>query len=202
MTTININLLPEELREVKRGSGGGMSLPSFDAGVALPIGIGVGIILVCALLPYLFSTVYVEPRQHAAQEAEDAVTAEINKYQVTLNQLKGIADNKEYLRAQLTTLQNVAGGGASWGDILNEMRTQTPANLWFNSMRTDAVKGALTIEGGALDYGSVAYFHRNLDHSEYFFEPALSKTEMTNQTGINVVKFTMTVKVRLTKSKT
>lgn len=204
MTTININLLPEELRESGGGSRGGASMPSVDRAAMVPIGIGLAIAVVLGAIPYGVQSFYLDNRQKEAQEAEDQVKDEISKYTVTLNQLKGIADNKEYLRAQLSTLQTVAGVGTSWGDILNEMRSQTPANLWFDSMRSDPGKGVISIEGGALDYGSVAYLHRNLDHSDYFYEPTLTSTELqkNSQSGVNVVKFTMNVKVRLTKVKT
>ena len=64
----------------------------------------------------------------------------------------------------------------------------------------DAVKGTLSISGGALDYRSVSYFHRNLDHSQYFVTPALTKTDQSvNAQGVNVVKFEMTVTVRTQK---
>lgn len=206
MTTININLLPEELRDVRGGGarGGGISMPTLDAGAVVPIGIGVVVAAVIAAGPTVFDMIYLTPREQAANEAMDAVKAEINKYQVTLNQLQGINANMEFLRSELTTLQSVAGAGTSWGDILNEMRSQTPANLWFNSLKTDPAKGTISIDGGALDYGSVAYFHRNLDHSDYFYEPVLTSTELQDNktTGINTVKFSLSVKVRLTKPKT
>jgi Tfp pilus assembly protein PilN len=202
MSTININLLPEEMRGSGK-SGGGVSFGGGIDGAALaPIGIGLVVAIALAAIPTAVSSFYLEPRKAAAQQADDEVTAEINKYQVTLNQLKGIADNKEYLRSQLATLQSVAGVTSSWGDVLNELRSQTPANLWFNNLKSDPAKSTITVDGGALDYGSVAYFHRNLDHSEYFYEPELSKTELTQNSGVNVVKFTMTVKVRLIKNKT
>lgn len=203
MSTININLLPEEMRSTGK-SGGGASFGGggIDSAALAPIGIGLVVAIALGTIPSLVSSFYLEPRRAAAQQADDEVTAEINKYQVTLNQLKGIADNKEYLRSQLATLQSVAGVTSSWGDVLNELRSQTPANLWFNNLKSDQAKSTITVDGGALDYGSVAYFHRNLDHSEYFYEPQLSKTELSQSSGVNVVKFTMTVKVRLIKNKT
>ena len=206
MTTININLLPEELRDTRGGGGAAAlaSLGNIEAAAAGPIALGVVAGIVLAATPAAIESFYLQPRAQAAQEAEDAVKAEIDKYQVTLNQLKGIADNKEYLRAQLNTLQNVAGAGTSWGDILDQMRAQTPGNLWFSKLSSDPAKGTISIDGAALDYGSVAYFHRNLDHSEYFYEPILSKTSISNPNsdGVSVVTFTMDVKVRLTKTKT
>lgn len=202
MSTININLLPEEMRSTGKSGGGASFGGGIDSAALAPIGIGLAVAVVLGLIPTAVSSFYLEPRRAAAQQADDEVTAEINKYQVTLNQLKGIADNKEYLRAQLATLQSVAGVTSSWGDVLNELRSQTPANLWFNDLKSDQAKSVITVNGGALDYGSVAYFHRNLDHSEYFYEPQLSKTELTQSSGVNVVKFTMTVKVRLIKNKT
>jgi Tfp pilus assembly protein PilN len=203
MSTININLLPEEMRGTAKG-GGGVSLGGggIDSAAMAPIGIGLVVAVALGAIPWAANSFYLEPRRAAAQQAEDEVTAEINKYQVTLNQLKGIADNKEYLRSQLATLQSVAGVTSSWGDVLNELRSQTPANLWFNNLKSDQAKSVITLEGGALDYGSVAYFHRNLDHSEYFYEPQLSKTELSQSSGVNVVKFTLSVKVRLIKNKT
>ncbi|MDB5096094.1 MAG: hypothetical protein JWM80_515 [Cyanobacteria bacterium RYN_339] len=204
MSTININLLPEELRSSGK-SGGGVSFggsAGLDSAAMAPIGIGLAVAIAFGAIPWAVGSFYLDPRRAAAQQADDEVTAEINKYQVTLNQLKGIADNKEYLRQQLSTLQSVAGVTSSWGDVLNELRSQTPANLWFNNLKSDQAKSTISVDGGALDYGSVAYFHRNLDHSEYFYEPQLSKTELTQSSGVNVVKFTMTVKVRLVKNKT
>ena len=48
--------------------------------------------------------------------------------------------------------------------------------------------------------GSVAYFHRNLEHSEFFANPVLSKTEMTNG-AVPTVKWDMKITVRLNGEK-
>jgi Tfp pilus assembly protein PilN len=199
MTTININLLPEELRPVSGGSGGG-NMPSKEA--MLPIGAGLVAAIVLAALPTLFTTMVLEPKAAELSAKDEELTQEINKYNTTLNSLKAIADNKEMLRQQLATLQSVAqGGGVSLADMLNELRALTPANLWFEGLTTDAAKGTMQLTGGALDYSSVAFFQRNLQHSDFFENPVLNQTQMTanQETGVNVVKFTLDVALKKAK---
>lgn len=199
MTTININLLPEELRS-KPGGGsvGGSDGPPKEAIIPLVIG-GVAMIVIGAI-PYCLNAFWLDGREAAVAEQETAIQQEIDKYNTTLQSLKSIADNKEVLRAQLATLQSVAGGRMSWGDVLNEMRSLTPGNLWFESFKSDGATNKIQVSGAALDYSSVAYFHRNLQNSDYFDEPVLSRTEMsTGGNGITVVNFTIDVMVRKTK---
>lgn len=199
MTTININLLPEELRsKPSGGSIGGGDGPSKEA--LIPIVIGGVAALVIGLVPYSLNAFWLDGREATVAEQEAAIQQEIDKYNTTLASLKAITDNKEVLRAQLATLQSVAGGRMSWGDVLNEMRSLTPGNLWFESFRSDGATSKVSVTGAALDYSSVAYFHRNLQNSDYFVDPILSRTEMTTGgNGITVVNFTIDVMVRKTK---
>jgi Tfp pilus assembly protein PilN len=197
MTTININLLPEELRARPSGGAiGGVNLPEKD--VLVPIGAGAIAALLILMLPGLVTTYYLDPRDQAADQAQSEIEAEINKYNTTLKSLKAIADNKEMLRQQLATLQTVAGGRTPIADQLNELRALTPANLWFDSLKNDTATGKLTLSGSALDYQSVAFFHRNLQHSSYFADPVLSRTEAKEggKDGPSVVSFAMTLSVR------
>lgn len=198
MATININLLPEELRPGKSGGGsfGGGGLPQMDRAQMMPIGIGLIAAVAIGASPSLLRSFWLDPWEAdvASQDAE--VQAEIDKYNTTLNDLKKQADTKETLKKQLTTLQNVAGVTASWGTILNELRTLTPGNLWFDNFKADSAAGNITLSGLALDYGSVAYFQRNLEHSEYFANPVLGRTEM--QAGpVPTVKWDIKMAVRL-----
>lgn len=197
MTTININLLPEELRPVSGGSMGGGGMPEKD--VLVPIVAGAIAAIVIAALPTLASTLYLEPKAAELTLKTEEIDQEINKYNTTLNSLKAIADNKEMLRQQLATLQSVAsGGGISLADMLNELRAITPANLWFEGLTTDAAKGTVQVTGAALDYSSVAYFQRNLQHSDFFENPVLNQTAMTAGAdgGVAVVKFTMDISLK------
>ena len=195
MTTININLLPEELRPRAAGSRGGGG-PSLDREVAVPIAVGVVAAIVIAAVPTMINMFWLDAREADLVAQEEAITNEISTYQTTLKKLKDIADQKEALRAQLSTLQSVAGVSTSWGDMLNEMRSLTPANLWFEDMSSDTAKGEVTFSGGALDYSSVAFFQHNLQNAEFFENPVLSGTSVQPTRGINVVKFEMTVTVR------
>ena len=82
-------------------------------------------------------------------------------------------------------------------DMLNELRALTPANLWFDGLTTDAGKGTMQLTGAALDYSSVAFFQRNLQHSDFFEEPKLGQTQMSAGTnGVSVVKFTIDVSLK------
>lgn len=198
MATININLLPEEMRPGKTGggfSGGGM--PSMDRAQMMPIGIGVLAAIALGVVPSLARSFWLEPWAASVAEEDATVQQEIDKYNTTLNDLKKQADTKELLRKQLSTLQNVAGVTASWGTILDELRQITPGNLWFDNFKADSSASSITISGNALDYGSVAYFHRNLEHSEYFSDPVLGNTTMSNG-PVPTVKFDMKVTVRMT----
>lgn len=196
MATININLLPEELRPGRSGGGSMGNMPTLDRATMMPIGIGLIAAIAIGAVPSVARSVWLDPwsEQVAGEDAE--VQAEIDKYNTTLNDLKKQADTKEVLKKQLTTLQNVAGVTASWGTILNELRTLTPGNLWFDSFKADSAAANLTITGYSLDYGSVAYFHRNLEHSEFFVDPALGKTEMVAG-PVPTVRFDIKVGVRL-----
>lgn len=198
MTTININLLPEELRGSKRSAGPSMpSMPTMDSAALLPIAVGVVAAVVIAALPTLASTLYLEPwSARVAQETTDA-EAEIAKYKDVEAQLRTGAASLQNVRQQQATLLSVAGKTTSWGSMLDEMRSITPANLWFNSLKVDKGKDTMTLTGEALDYGSVAYFQRNLEHAKYFIDPILVKTSMaTNSNGVSVVAFDIKVAVR------
>lgn len=197
MTTININLLPEELRPVGGGNSGGASALSPD--VLMPIGGGLLVAILIAAAPTIYTSTMLDPKVAELSAKDEEITQEINKYNTTLGSLKAIADNKEQLRQQLATLQSVAGnGGPGLADMLNELRALTPANLWFENLATDGAKGTLTLSGAALDYSSVAFFQRNLQHSDYFENPQLGQTQMSSsgQDGVNVVKFSMDITLK------
>lgn len=198
MATININLLPEELRPGK--SGGGMSGPTIDRAAMMPIAFGAIGAIVLGATPTLADSMWLTPWSEAVAAEEAEVQAEIDKYNTTLKDLQSQGDREELLKKQLATLQGVAGVTASWGEILNELRTLTPGNLWFETFKADSEKSEITIAGGALDYGSVAYFHRNLEHSEFFANPVLSKTEMSPG-AVPTVKWDMKITVRLSGDK-
>ncbi len=198
MATININLLPEELRPGK--GGGGMSAPSIDRAAMMPIAIGGIVALVLGATPSLADSMWLTPWTETVAAEDAEIQAEIDKYNTTLKDLQSQGDRENLLKKQLATLQGVAGVTASWGEILNELRTLTPGNLWFESFKADNEKSEITVAGGALDYGSVAYFHRNLEHSEFFANPVLSKTEMTAG-AVPTVKWDMKITVRMTGEK-
>jgi Tfp pilus assembly protein PilN len=141
----------------------------------------------------LIEQLYLAPRDQAAQDADDQLTQEIDKYNTTLKSLEGLASEKDQLRQQLVTLQGVAQAGISWGTMLNELRAMTPGDLWFDKLDTDSISGTLKVTGAALDYNAVAYFHNNLQHSLYFQNPTLSKTntELGAGSGPKLVKFEM-----------
>lgn len=197
MTTININLLPEELRPVGGGSSGGGS--SLSPEVIGPIAGGLVLAILIAAAPTVYTSMMLDPKVAELSAKDEELTQEINKYNTTLGSLKAIADNKEQLRQQLATLQSVAGnGGPGLADMLNELRALTPANLWFENLATDGGKGTLTLTGAALDYSSVAFFQRNLQHSDFFENPQLGQTQMSTsgQDGVSVVKFSMDITLK------
>ena len=194
MATININLLPEELRPGKSG-GGSFGAPSFDRATMMPIVIGGIAAVALGASPTLADSMWLSPWVEAVAAEDAEVQADIDKFNTTLNELKNQGERETMLAKQLSTLQGVAGVTASWGEILNELRTLTPGNLWFDTFKADTEKAEISVAGGALDYGSVAYFHRNLEHSEFFANPVLSKTEMTTG-AVPTVKWDMRVTVR------
>ncbi|MEB3195798.1 MAG: PilN domain-containing protein [Candidatus Sericytochromatia bacterium] len=196
MTTININLLPEEMRPGKGSSvsGGGFSL---DQAALVPIGIGAGLAVVLFMIPSALVSLYFDPKDAELDQTIAEVQEEIDKYNTSLKDLQGQSDRRDQLRKQLNTLQSVAGVTASWGAILNELRTLTPGNMWFEEFRVDSAKSELLLKGGALDYGAVAYFQRNLEHSEYFSGPTLRRTENLPAEGrAGYIAFEMTVALR------
>ena len=198
MTTININLLPEELRAKPSGGGSLGDMPPPEA--MKPIGIGLAIAVVVGLVPMLMENYMLLPREEAVQAEEDRINREISKYKEMKNSLQALEQKKELLRQQVATLETVAGGRMQWAEMLNELRSVTPGNLWFDSMRTDSTKSTLQVSGAALDYSSVAYFYRNLQNSDYFDQPVLSRTEMSNgANGVSLVNFTVDVTFRKVK---
>lgn len=198
MTTININLLPEELRAKPSGGSSMGDMPPKEA--LVPIGIGLAIAVVIGLVPMLMENYMILPREEAVQAEEDRIKREIDKYKEMKKSLQALEQKKELLRQQVATLETVAGGRMQWAEMLNELRSVTPGNLWFDTMRTDSAKGTLQVSGAALDYSSVAYFYRNLQNSDYFDAPVLSRTEMSNgNNGVSLVSFTVDVNFRKVK---
>jgi len=200
MTTININLLPEELRPAAGSGRSGADMPPKEA--LVPIAIGTVVALAIAAAPTLYTSMVLDPQTQVLTEKDAQLTEEINKYNTTLNSLKAIADNKEMKRQQYATLQSVAtGGGPSFADMLNELRALTPANLWFEGLASDSAKGTMQVTGAALDYSSVAFFQRNLQHSDFFENPVLNQTQMNagQESSVSVVKFTMDIGLKKAK---
>ena len=196
MTTININLLPEDLRP--KGGSGGSGLPPRD--VLVPIIGGAIIAGVIAAIPYFIQTYVLQPWEDDVQSQTDQVKKEIDKYNITLKSIKAMDSQRDQLHAQLATLETVAGAGTSWSDLLNELRSLTPSNLWFDSLKADPSKGQLSLSCEALDYSSVAYFNTNLAHSEHFENPQLGATTMSQgSNGVKLVKFTITVDMKKPK---
>ncbi|MEB3284591.1 MAG: PilN domain-containing protein [Candidatus Sericytochromatia bacterium] len=199
MTTININLLPEELRPSKASAGatvGGISF-SVDPSALMPIGIGAMVALVLFFTPSLLRSMWLDPLAEQLAEQEQGAQNEIDKYNTSLKDLQSQSEKLDLLKRQLTTLQGVAGVTKSWGEVLNELRTLTPGNMWFEEFKVDSSKSELLVKGGALDYGAVAYFQRNLEHSEYFAQPQLKKTENeADETTVKHVKFELLTIIR------
>lgn len=191
MATININLLPEELRSASGGGGMGGDMPPMEA--LLPMVLAVVVAALIAGVPTLLNMFWLDPRDQAAQATGQQLDADIGKYKAVLRKVKTLSDNKEQLRQQLATLQSVAQGRTPYADMLNELRSLTPEDLWFDSLKTDSAKGEVDLEGEALDYNSVAFFYHNLAHSDFFKNPVLSQTQMSSQGGINLVKFQLNV---------
>ena len=196
MTTIDINLLPEELRPSKNASASTVGGVSFDPAALMPVGIGALIALVLFFVPSMLRSLWLEPWAVSLAEAEQEAQNEIDKYNTSLKDLQNEGEKLDLLKRQLATLQGVAGVTRSWGEVLNELRTLTPGNMWFEEFKLDSTKSELVIKGGALDYGAVAYFQRNLQHSEFFAQPQLKKTENEAETAIKHVKFELSVVVR------
>lgn len=197
MNTISINLLPEELRPGRTGGGNfGGGVPTMDRETMMPIVIGSVVAAALCAVPTLASMFWLDPWQSSVQADMDQVNKEIEKYNTTLKDLDKQSAQRETLRKQLATLESVAGETASWGDILNELRTLTPGNLWFESFKANSDTSEVAVSGGALDYGSVAYFQRNLAHSEYFVNPVLTRTEMVAG-SVPLVKYDMKFTVRI-----
>jgi Tfp pilus assembly protein PilN len=203
MTTININLLPEEMRASGGGassSGGGAE---FSREAVVPIAVGAAVALLIFLTPTLVRSFWFDPSATELAEKESEVQAEIDKYNTSLKDLQSQGERRELLRKQYATLQSVAGVTPSWGQILNELRTLTPGSLWFEDFKVDSTKSEISIKGGALDYGAVAYFQRNLEHSEFFAGPQLRRTEAQVSNGrTSYVQFELTASVRLAASAT
>ncbi|MEB3223643.1 MAG: PilN domain-containing protein [Candidatus Sericytochromatia bacterium] len=197
MTTININLLPEEMRASGGGASGGGE-GGFNREAMLPIAGGVGAALLVLTVPFLLRTLWFDPSSVELQEKDSEVQAEIDKYNTSLKDLQSQGERREMLKKQYATLQSVAGVTPSWAQILNELRTLTPGSLWFEDFKVDSQKAEISIKGGALDYGAVAYFQRNLEHSEYFAGPQLRRTEAhVNNGRTSFVQFELSASVRL-----
>lgn len=198
MTTININLLPEELRPSKAASGTSVGGVSLDPAALMPIGIGAAIALVLFFVPSMLRSLYFDPWAQTLSEQEQEAQNEIDKYNTSLKDLQNQSERLSLLKTQLATLQGVAGVTRSWGEVLNELRTLTPGNMWFEEFKVDSVKSEMLVKGGALDYGAVAYFQRNLEHSEFFAQPQLKKTEVNENGGARFshVSFELLVIVR------
>ncbi|HEY9723056.1 MAG TPA: PilN domain-containing protein [Oscillatoriaceae cyanobacterium] len=191
MATININLLPEELRSGTSGGGGGADLPPMEA--LVPIVLAVVVAVLIAAVPTLANMLWLDPQDQALQATGQQLDADIGKYKAVLKKVKVLSDNQQELRQQLATLQSVAQGRAPYADMLNELRSLTPEDLWFDSLKTDSTKGTVEVDGDALDYNSVAYFYHNLAHSDFFQDPELGQTEMSSTNGVELVKFQLTV---------
>jgi Tfp pilus assembly protein PilN len=198
MTTININLLPEEMRASGGGASSGGGGTEFNREAVVPIALGVAAALVIFLAPTLLRSFWFEPSAAELAERESEVQAEIDKYNTSLKDLQSQGERRELLKKQYATLQSVAGVTPSWGQILNELRTLTPGSLWFEDFKVDSTRSEISIKGGALDYGAVAYFQRNLEHSEFFAGPQLRRTEAQVSNGrTSYVQFELTASVRL-----
>lgn len=201
MTLIAINLLPPELRPQAGSRGAGLGGLSMDAEAKKPLLIGLVVALFACALPFGLQAFWLDPRLQAVVDEEQRLEAEKQKYNTNLQTLNALEQQRDVLKQQLELLTRVAGGGASWGTVLNELRGLTPASLWLEGFTIDPTLGAVTLKGGALDYEAVAFLQRNLQTSEFFLHPVLTRTERRegSTNGMSSVTFELKADIDRTK---
>lgn len=201
MTLIAINLLPPELRPAAGARGGGLGGLHIDAEAKKPLLIGLAVALFACVLPTGLHALWLDPRLSAVEDEEQLLEAEKQKYNTNLQTLNALEQQRDVLKQQLELLTRVSGGGASWGAVLNELRGLTPASLWLESFTVDPTAGSVSLKGGALDYEAVAFLQRNLQTSEFFLRPVLTRTERraAGTNGMPAVGFELKAEIDLTK---
>jgi Tfp pilus assembly protein PilN len=200
MSLISINLLPEELRPQKKakGSGGLPSLGSLDQEVLKPLLIGGLAFILVGLSPTLADWFWLAPRTASVEAAEAEIAAETTKLQATLDEVKRLDTKKTDLDKQFNLLNVVAGQRSTAAEMLDELRDLTPANVWYTAYKIDNAKDEVTLTGVSLDYASVAFLTRNLEHAKFYAEPVLTSTEKTAEgKQTEMVSFNLTIKSQI-----
>jgi len=120
---ILINLLPEELRPIKR-----TPLPYIVTGGAL-----IGAIVLMALM-FISSLA----KQSSLSAELDQNNKDLTALKPVIDEFNALSEKKGSLKDKIDTIQEILSDRKIWSEHLHKLATLTPQNIWYNRIRVYA----------------------------------------------------------------
>lgn len=163
---IKVDLLPTERKKF-----------GFD----IVIAVVVILIALAACAYYMYGT----SLQQKADELSQQVTvkqSELDKLQKKKQEIDNIRKENDNLKAQISTVKTLRYDPIRYRNLLDEISSSLPDNMWVSNITIDPTKNTLTMTGvaaeqpGVKPIESISGFMKGVDRSKYFESATISST--------------------------
>ncbi len=124
---------------------------------------------------------------HLKSNLADA-EARVTSVKKNLDALKVISSQRDWQK-------HLADGSKQWLDFLNVILSRVPSDVWLSRVDTARQGGSIGVEGAASSFESVSAFTSALRGSRKFADVLLSSTKVSTLGKMNVVDFTVEIKL-------
>lgn len=190
---VRINLLSEREKKKRRG-GGGPSLPGLGRGLAVPLPLIGGLVLLLLVAGGAF--VYLEQaRQVAAfEERIDVARQDSTRYSRAIAKIQQIESSQAAILTRIEAIQEVDQGRFRWPHVMDEVSRSLPDNTWLTSVtRTDQLDESARIEITGVTYSNLTLtrFMTNLEGSPFLESVGLIGSTRSVVEGEDVTSFAL-----------
>lgn len=168
-----INLLPEELRKIKKVS---------------PQQLAIKIVLIVSISILILSQVVYGTMLGSLKYKVSKVEDEINKLQATVVQVDTLTNANSALTKRIDTFKSLNHKEVSWADLLENIASTMNANIWLTRINIEE-NNSLTIEGNTDKLSNLGVFMSGLRSVKTFADVNLTSAK----NSLDGVHFILTV---------
>ncbi|HHY94971.1 MAG TPA: PilN domain-containing protein [Firmicutes bacterium] len=122
----------------------------------------------------------------AIRRADSQIEAMAEYVRETSRLEKEIADMASYM----ATMQKLVANQVPWDEVVNDVAARLPGNVWLSKVVMEM--NSVQLEGYAPSHLEVAQVVKEMGNSEWFKEVDLSKSEVSEISGRQMIKFLVT----------
>ncbi len=135
--------------------------------------------IILAVLGMVYVTMQLNSELAGLKEEEKKVQAEMAALQKIINEISRLEKEIKEIRTKLGVIKELEKNKTGPVHLLDEISKAVPKEkLWLRSMSES--KGSLSLQGTAMDNGTVALFMTNLERSDFIHTVELQSTVMRN----------------------